>query len=398
MLASEVLAVQVLQETGPSANRLDVYVLGEGYPAKDDAQAAFLDSARLAIKLLFNEEPYREYRSYFNVSAVQLASREAGVDRLPGEVKRDTALNGKVEWDRFTVESGKVKAMLEKLGGGASDGQAIVIGNDYAGVSTGGGGVSAACKTSLGALPHEMGHALAALHDEYDFTAGTDPKRSVAKERENDVPTSTMPPNLMAGSDKEDVLARALWKPWIDAGTEKWWNGTQVGAFEGGAYTPFNVWRPQAGCKMRSSGMNFCVVCMEQMVIKIYESVRPIDRVEPSEPEIVVSNGEAREIRLWPMKPETRFLDVKWELFPLADEVATGPTGVAEEEKGELLRTVYRRYDAEKQVVEIALLRARDLKRKRYRLRVEVTDSTPWVLAAERDRLKDSREWIVLTK
>jgi len=398
MLADPLLDVHVLQETGPSGNRLDLSILAEGYPAKDDAQAAFLNSARLAIKLLFNEEPYREYRSYFNVSAVQLASRDAGVDRHPGEVERETALNGKVQWDRFSVESDKVGAILERLGGGGSDGQAVVIGNDYAGVATGGGGVSAVCKTSLGALPHEMGHALAGLRDEYDFTTGTDPRRFVAKERKRDEPTRSLPPNLMTGSDKEDVLAKALWRPWIEAGAKKWWNGSRVGAFEGGEYTPFNVWRPQAGCKMRSSGMNFCVVCMEIMVERIYDFARPIDRVEPSEEEIVLAEGEVREIRVWPLKPESRFLDVRWHVFPLPDEDETDSTQAVAEEKPEPFRTVYRRYDPEKRVVEIALLRASSFKRQRYRLRVEVTDPTPWVLADERGRLSDSREWIIVRK
>ena len=166
-------------------------------------------------------------------------------------------------------------AVIKRIAKGHSDGLAIVIGNDTAGVSTGGGGVACACKASLDSLPHELGHALGGLRDEYDFEPGTDPNRHIAKGREANVPVKELRPNLMAGSSKDEVLERAYWKYWMDAGPTAWWNGSKVSAFEGANETPFNVWRPQASCKMRSVGTNFCVVCMEVMVKKIYRFVRP---------------------------------------------------------------------------------------------------------------------------
>ena len=55
--------------------------------------------------------------------------------------------------------------------------------------------------------------------------------------------------NIMKGSDKQDVLAKAPWRYWIEA-EDKWWNKSTVGAFEGANRQPYNYWRPQVDCTM----------------------------------------------------------------------------------------------------------------------------------------------------
>jgi hypothetical protein len=397
LLDDPVLAVKTLIESGPAENRIGIYFLGDGYPARDDYQAAFLVSAQRALAILLKQEPYREYVSYFNASAVQLASKDAGLDREPGGVERRTALDGKVEWDRFTVNASRLREVLRSLGSTRPGQQAVVIGNDYAGVATGGGGISCVAKTMLDALGHEIGHALAGLRDEYDFEAGNDPKRRIEKKREPNVPVSELPPNLMAGSNRDEVLAKALWRYWIEAGEERWWNGSKVELFQGGNYTPFNVWRPQAACKMRSSWSNFCVVCMEQMVKSIYKHVRPIDRAEPGEREIQLSGLRELEVKVWPMKPATHLLEATWELIRLPDGEPSGPTIVVQQPKPEVFRTFYRRFEPDGRVVEVALLRPRDLQGRRYLLRVNVRDPTPWVLKDDEGLLRQSREWVITT-
>jgi hypothetical protein len=397
MLEDPILQVHTLLESGPSRNRLELLILGDGYPAEDDYQAAFLVSANVAMKLLLKEEPFKEYASYLNVRAAQLASKDRGLDRLPGGTDKDTACGGKVEWDVFTADRSRVRGILKRMGKEFERAQAIVIGNDSAGVSTGGGAVSCVAKGSLNALAHEVGHALGGLRDEYDYEPGTNPARSAAKKREAEVPVKDLPPNLMAGSDREKVLESVSWKRWIDAGESRWWNGSKVSVFEGGDHTPFGVWRPQASCKMRDSTA-FCVVCMEVMVKKLYAHVRPIDRVEPEGDEIVLPSGDEREVRVWPLKPATRFLEASWSLLQLPDEEQPkkGPTVVVTKHTEQIFKTAYRRMDPDGRPVEAALLRARDFAGgKRFRLRVEVRDPTPWVLEDGEGLLAQSREWVV---
>ncbi len=392
-----VLQVHSLVENGPPANRLDFYILGEGYPIEDDFQEAFLGRAQAAMKLLLKDEPYKEYQSYFNFYAVQLGSKDMGVDRIPGNVSKDSALDGKVEWDKFTVDSAKVMGTLERLGEGGADRQAVVIGNDYAGVSTGGGGVSCVTKGSLSSLAHEIGHSLGGLLDEYEEEPGTDPRRKMINKREPNVPVAPLPPNLMQGSKREEVLASALWKYWIDAGPQKWWNGAGVSAFEGGNHTHFNVWRPQVQCMMRSVGSRFCVVCMEVMVRRIYRYARPIDKVEPDRPEIVLRENDEVQVKVWPMKPETHALDIEWNLTALPMEKdkdeETGSTVVMKKPEAVPLKRIYRLTDPSGRAVETVHLRARDLPPGDYRLSATVRDPTPWVLRDEDNRLRQTREW-----
>jgi len=126
--------------------------------------------------------------------------------------------------------------------------------------------------------------------------------------------------------------------------------------------------------------------------------VRPIDRADPEGGEVLLKNGEEKEVRIWPMRPETHLLDVKWYLEPLASEEAPrkGPTVVVEKHDEERHKSYGRRIDSDGRVVDSALLRAKDLTRsKRFRLRVEVHDPTKWVLRDDEGLLTEKREWIV---
>lgn len=395
LIDDPLLAVRPLGAAGDARNRLALHYLAEGYPLKDDAQEAFLALARGMHALLLTTEPFREYQSYLSADAIHLASKDQGVDRVPGDVVRDTVLGGKIEWDVFTADAGKARAICARADGPAAGSLAVIIGNDIAGVATGGGGMAAIPKTFASALAHELGHALGGLRDEYDTTPGTNPQRGEPRKREKNVPVRPLPPNLMAGSDRDEVLARASWRAWIDAGQARWWNGAGVGAFEGGDHTPFNVWRPQAQCMMRTSGAHFCVVCMEAMVKSLYRIVRPIDAVDPEGREIALGKGDTRLFKVYPMKPRSRFLDTAWSLVRLPAPRGDGPTAVKEEPTPVRVPPHGRLFEPDGRVLEALRLNAADLEPGLYRLAVTVRDSTPWVLADEENLLSQTRDWTI---
>ena len=138
----------------------------------------------------------------------------------------------------------------------------------------------------------------------------------------------------------------------------------------------------------------------------IYRYVRPIDRVEPTTQQVVLEDGKKVVFKVWPMKPETHFLEARWSLLDLGGNTSsggsqspgtTGRTGVDDDAReGELYRRVGRTFDASGRVVELAELRARDLRAGRYRLRVEVRDPTPWVLNDPEGLLKERRDWEIV--
>ena len=107
---------------------------------------------------------------------------------------------------------------------------------------------------------HEIGHAFAGLYDEYVF----DNPKSV----EYDV---TNAPNLDIIND----LGKIKWHHFIDLKDRIY---SQLGAFEGGGYNHFGVWRPNENSIMRSimvSG-NFFNAPSREAIVKRIMSLRGI--------------------------------------------------------------------------------------------------------------------------
>ncbi|MGE4619127.1 MAG: FHA domain-containing protein, partial [Planctomycetota bacterium] len=108
LISDPYLAVVPLRESGPPSNRIDFFILGDGYQVEDQQQEAFLNHAKACEKILMSVDPYREYEQYFNVNAVHLQSKDMGVSREPGEIVKDTALGCMVRYDVLTSNGGNV--------------------------------------------------------------------------------------------------------------------------------------------------------------------------------------------------------------------------------------------------------------------------------------------------
>ncbi|MDC0852729.1 M64 family metallopeptidase [Planctomycetota bacterium] len=403
LLADPYLAQVKLRDHGDPANRIDMFVLGDGYQVDDAQQSQFLNHAKTCERLLFAVDPYREYEQYFNFSAIHVQSVDQGVTREPGDIVRDTALGCTVRYDVLTSNAGKVFSITDRLGISGQDRQTVVIANDAAGVATGGGGVASLPKGAIGLVNHEVGHSFGGLNDEYDNEPGSDPEKAPPPPRDAVVATREAPPNLMHGSDKADVASKVIWQEWIDA-EELWWNNSTVGLFEGGDRKPFHVWRPQLSCMMRDLS-GFCVVCMEHMVKQIYRRVRPVDKVEPEPGEWVLEKKDEEEVilKVWTLQPRTHDLDVTWRVlsYGLQKPAAAGGdsggglTSVKDERLGEVWRRSQSGLDPEGKTVRAAQLRSKDLEPGWHRVRCTVHDPTPWVIRDDEGLLTQELEWWV---
>src|SRR6187200_2987027 len=108
-----------IRDTGPSDNRIDIVVLGDGYTQAELPKYAsdvdrFMDG-------FFDQEPFREYQNYFNVHRIDIVSSESGADhpsRNPS-VFKNTALDGTYDCggiQRATcVNFSKVNAILSGI-------------------------------------------------------------------------------------------------------------------------------------------------------------------------------------------------------------------------------------------------------------------------------------------
>src|SRR6201991_1199287 len=72
--APKVVPIQV---TGPPAQRLNFIIMGDGYQA--DQQSIFRKDLDRNLSVMWATEPFRTYRNYINIYAVEIASIDYGV-------------------------------------------------------------------------------------------------------------------------------------------------------------------------------------------------------------------------------------------------------------------------------------------------------------------------------
>jgi len=271
------LRVVELERNGDPEQRIDVFVMAEGFSREAKHQKIF-DQAAEGTLTYFQQAPvFRRYRKYFNFYAMNIASLEDGVDR-PGK-EYDTALgafeSGATQ-GQVAVDHQQVETFLRM--DPRAEGLAVVIVR-LGTLGTGGGGVAVVGGAPSNTIIHEWGHAFGRLLDEYTSDVGYTGKT----------------PRGVNVSDSPDP-ERAPWKHWLDAGTKG------VGMFPGGAGRSQGAWRAMAsGCAM-SRGPSYCLVCRESVVAHIYERVGPIDRATPNDQPIVIASGAQETIGVTPME------------------------------------------------------------------------------------------------
>ncbi len=255
--------VTEIQRTGPSANRIDVVVLGDGYTASE--QELFLDQVRARWAELTAISPYSTYRNFFNVWAVNVVSAESGSDNDPalGD-ERDTALDS-YYWcggiDRLIcVDTAKARAYATRAP--EVDHMLVLVNSP----TYGGAGYwdrdlvtfSGTNEWSAEIVAHELGHSIGQLHDEYDYADGT----VYAGKEPRQVNVSTL-------TAAEQLATQSKWWRWIGEPSSTGY--LDVGAWEGAVYAQFGVYRPSWGSLMRYINWPFDQVQREAMTGKFFE-------------------------------------------------------------------------------------------------------------------------------
>jgi len=274
---------------GHPGNRVDVLILGEGYTS---AQRSRFDADVATFQQnFFAVSPYREYRNFVNVNALFVPSAQSGADHpryradcsggapsccTDRDAQNDPAAGTSVNtaFDGtyctanihrlLTIDYGKVYAAASAV---PDWDYLFVLVND--GVYGGSGGFISVASTGPGGddiVTHEFGHSFTRLADEYSdpypgFPACSDLAVAGA-------------PSCEVNVTDELRGARLKWRHFVAPQTPLPTppGSAATGLFEGARYLPRGMFRAQyQGCMMRSVTSNFCEVCKESYVLRLYD-------------------------------------------------------------------------------------------------------------------------------
>ncbi len=275
-------STEAIYKTGNPHNRLNIIILGDGY--RQDELSIFKDQAEKFKQKLLETSPYFEYSKFINIWRVDIASKESGAgcdDDRPfsrqnffGSVFPVACINsmfGTHFSDRFIIQNNSDRvyaaADLVKENGKAVPSEIFVLVNSpkYGGAAI--FWASQSTSAPLSTFPHEFGHSFGGLGDEYTLPGDFCYFYNIFL------------PNI---SKKKKSASSVKWSQWIEKGTPiptSAWSeySKDVGLFQGASNCSF-LYRPEKTCRMKDSEVeNFCKICREQLVLRLYDYARPID-------------------------------------------------------------------------------------------------------------------------
>lgn len=271
-------AVVPVQVTGDPAARFSMVILGDGYTAAELPR--FRAHVDKHLNVLWSIEPWRSYRSYINVYAVEIVSGESGITCDPahreerstplrmafgGGCDNPNARGIRVDQDAARKYATQVTPAYDQI-------LSIANTDTYGGI--GGRTATTSGGNSLGPLitPHELGHSLGRLSDEYTYGGRGRPGGTYEDDEPNSIHHTLLTEGEMRAQQRK-------WWRWL--GEESLAGGT-IGRHEGGQGNTAGIWRPSKHSMMISLGYYYDQVSRERMTERISGHVELIAASTPT--------------------------------------------------------------------------------------------------------------------
>lgn len=295
------------QVNGDAKSRFSMVVMGDGYTANE--MQRYREHLDKHLNILWSFEPWRSYRNYINVYSVEVVSGESGIDCDPEiREKRTTPLGLSFGGGCTSITARGItpaRGMQDTIRRYAlmatpEYDQILIIGNTdtYGGI--GGALATTSGGNALGPYitPHELGHSLGKIPDEYMHSA-----RGKAT-----------PP--YDGKEPAEINLTLLTVQQMKDQKLKWWrwlgdtslSGGIIDRYEGGGTRTTGVFRPSNHSMMQWIAYPYDQVSRERMVQRISGRVSLIVASTPTTS--AVSAGDVIWIDV--AHPNYHDLDVTW--------------------------------------------------------------------------------------
>jgi hypothetical protein len=296
---------ETIVSNGSPSNRVDIAVMGDGYTGAE--MSKYRSDVEQFIRLVFEQEPYREYGRYFNVHRIDLVSEQSGADHPERNSFVNTALNatyGCADLQRLIcLDFGRVANIANNsLAPTQHDIVLVLVNDEEYGGSGGQIAIASIHPLAVEIILHEVGHSFALLADEYGGSICTDNSQ-----------VEPFYPNITRTTDRASIK----WGHWIDPSTQTptltFTFDSIPGLYEGGLFCNNVYYRPTFDSKMRSVNRPFDQVNTEQHIKRIYNVVSPLDSFSPANSSaLTLTQGQTQDFSVSPLSPLTHALSVTW--------------------------------------------------------------------------------------
>lgn len=252
-----------LHHNGNPHKKIDVVIVPEGYGPADTAKMR--RDLKTFCEYLLAQEPFRSRRKDFNVWGILLSGKESGITDPNKGIKVESLVGASFNTfgsDRYLMTE-RLFQLHNSIGLTPCD-HIIIMANS---TTYGGGAIynfyamSSMNEMAHMVLPHELGHSIGGLADEYvDEELSYGDIHSPGME-----PTEPNITTMVHFEDKwQSMLNPETPIPTpVDASVPRNVNGL-IGVYEGAGYRAKGIYRPAMHCMMRDYAP-FCPVCSKRL-------------------------------------------------------------------------------------------------------------------------------------